>query len=94
MQADTLKRTSQKTETMQLVGLQGPGCADTIDRALTKLPGVAQVSVSLADQKATITYDTAQVNVKHLQAAIKDAGFESLKPVHGDDGNCCGGCGG
>ncbi|WP_397475549.1 heavy-metal-associated domain-containing protein [Pusillimonas sp.] len=94
MQAETLKRSSQKTETMQLIGLQGPESADAVDRALSIMPGVAQVSVSLADQKATITYDTAQVNVKHLQAAIKDAGFESLKPVHGEDGNCCGGCGG
>lgn len=94
MQADTLKRSSQKTETMLLVGLQGPDCAHTVDRALSTLPGVAQVSVSLADQKATITYDTAQVNVNNLQTAIKNAGFESMKPVHGEDGNCCGGCGG
>lgn len=94
MQAETLKRSSQKTETMQLLGMQGPDCADAIDRALSTVPGVAQVSVSLADQKATITYDMAQANVKHLQSAIKQAGFESLKPVHGEDGNCCGGCGG
>lgn len=94
MQADTVIRSSQKTESMQLIGLRGPECADAIDRALSIVPGVAQVSVSLAGQKATITYDTARVSVKHLQAAIKEAGFESLKPVHGEDGNCCGGCGG
>jgi len=79
---------------MQLVGLQGPDCADSVDRALWVLPGVTQVSVSLTHQKATITYETAQVSITHLQKAIKDAGFESLKPVHGEDGNCCGGCGG
>ena len=26
--------------------------------------------------------------------AVADAGYEALKPVHGEDGNCCGGCGG
>ncbi|MGB6008394.1 heavy-metal-associated domain-containing protein [Castellaniella sp.] len=94
MQAETLKRSSQKTETMRLVGLQGPSCADKIDRVLAAIPGVSQVSVSLADEKATVTFDTAQVSTQRLQVAVADAGYEALKPVHGQDGNCCGGCGG
>ncbi|MBV2180567.1 heavy-metal-associated domain-containing protein [Castellaniella sp. MT123] len=94
MQAETLKRSSQKTETLRLVGLRGPDCADKLDRALAAVPGVSQVSVSLADEKATITFDTAQVSTQRLQVAVADAGYEALKPVHGQDGNCCGGCGG
>ncbi|WP_298014911.1 heavy-metal-associated domain-containing protein [uncultured Castellaniella sp.] len=94
MQAETLKRSSQKTETMRLVGLRGPDCADKLDRVLAAIPGVSQVSVSLADEKATVTFDTAQVSTQRLQVAVADAGYEALKPVHGQDGNCCGGCGG
>lgn len=94
MQAETLKRSSQKTETLRLVGLRGPECADKLDRALSAVPGVSQVSVSLADEKATVTYDTAKVSTQRLQVAVADAGYEALKPVHGQDGNCCGGCGG
>lgn len=94
MQAETLKRSVQKTDTLRLIGLHGPECADKLDRALSALPGVAQVSVSLADEKMTITYDKAKVSVQRLQVAVADAGYEALKPVHGEDGNCCGGCGG
>ncbi|MER1939906.1 MULTISPECIES: heavy-metal-associated domain-containing protein [unclassified Castellaniella] len=94
MQAETLKRSAQKTDTMRLIGLRGPECADKLDHVLSALPGVAQVSVSLADEKMTITYDTAQVSVQRLQVAVADAGYEAMKPVHGQDGNCCGGCGG
>lgn len=94
MQAETLKRSSQKTETLRLVGLRGPECADKLDRTLSALPGVSQVSVSLADEKATITFDTAQASTQRIQVAVADAGYEALKPVHGEDGNCCGGCGG
>ncbi|WP_232304997.1 heavy-metal-associated domain-containing protein [Castellaniella caeni] len=94
MQAETLKRSVQKTATMQLVGLRGPACADKVDHALAALPGVSEVSVSLADEKATVTFDTAHVSVQRLQVAVADAGYEALKPVHGEDGNCCGGCGG
>jgi Cu+-exporting ATPase len=94
MQAETLKRSSQKTETFRLGGLRGPDCADALDRALAAIPGVAQVSVSLADEKATVTFDTAQVSFQRLKVAVADAGYEAFKPVHGEDGNCCGGCGG
>ena len=94
MEAATLKCSSQKTATLRLVGLRGPSCADTVDRALAAVPGVSQVTVSLADEKATVTFDTAQVSVQRLQVAVADAGYEALKPVHGEDGNCCGGCGG
>lgn len=94
MQAETLKRSSQKTETLRLVGLRGPECADKLDRALSAVPGVSQVSVSLADEKVTVTYDTAKVSTQRLQVAVADSGYEALKPVHGQDGNCCGGCGG
>ncbi|MFV0282889.1 MAG: heavy-metal-associated domain-containing protein [Castellaniella sp.] len=94
MEAATLKRSSQKTATLGLVGLRGPSCADKVDRAVSAVPGVSEVSVSLADEKVTVTFDTAQVSVQRLQVAVQDAGYEALKPVHGEDGNCCGGCGG
>ncbi|MFT0532101.1 heavy-metal-associated domain-containing protein [Castellaniella hirudinis] len=94
MQAETLKRSVQKTATMRLIGLRSQECADKLDKVLSALPGVAQASVSLADENTTITFDTAKISVQRIQVAVADAGYEALKPVHGEDGNCCGGCGG
>jgi len=92
MLARMFKRSVQKTETMQLLGLQGPESATALDQALSGLPGVSEVLVSLGDEKITVTYDTAQTDIPKLQSAIKNVGYEALKPVHGEDGNCCGGC--
>lgn len=94
MQAETLKRSSQKTDTMQLIGLQGDASAEALSDKLITVPGISEVSIDMDTQKATITYDTAQQNFKSIQQAIQGAGFDALKPVHGEDGNCCGGCGG
>lgn len=94
MQVETLKRSSQKTATMNLIGLQSQACADKLGTVLSALPGVSQASVSLADANTTITFDTAKMSVQRIQVAVADAGYEALKPVHGEDGNCCGGCGG
>lgn len=94
MQAETLKRSTQKTNTFALIGLQGADCAETVNKALVAVPGVSEVSISLDDHKATVTFDTAQVSFQRLKVAITDAGFDALQPVHGEDDNCCGGCGG
>lgn len=86
------KRNKQKTDTMQIIGLQGPESVAQLEKALTDIDGVAAVAVSLSDEKIKITYNTAQITMPTLQSAIKNTGYEVLKPVHGEDGNCCGGC--
>jgi len=86
------RRNKQKTDTMQLIGLQGQESVEQLEAVLSGLDGVSEVAVSLDDEKRKITYNTAQTNLPTLQSAIKSNGFEALKPVHGEDGNCCGGC--
>ncbi|MFA7530468.1 MAG: heavy-metal-associated domain-containing protein [Castellaniella sp.] len=94
MQAETMKRSVAKTETFRLVGLRGQDCVEALNKALASVPGVAQVSVSLSDEKATVTYDTAHASFSNLEDAVFGAGYEAMHPTHGEDGNCCGGCGG
>lgn len=94
MQSEAIQRTTLQTEIMKIGGLQGPACAAKIDTILSAVQGVKTVSTALDTHKATITFDPEQVSKQRLAVAIADAGYEYLKPAHGEDGECCGGCGG
>lgn len=94
MQSEAIQRTTLQTEILKIGGLQGPACASRIDAILSAVHGVHTATTALDTHKATVTFDPSKVSKQRLAVAIADAGYEYIKPVHGEDGNCCGGCGG
>ena len=50
-------------------------CANTIERTLKRTPGVESASVSYASEKASITFDPAQLGLDQLQQRIANAGY-------------------
>lgn len=83
-----------RTETVKIVDMTTQQAADTIRQALAKLEGVDSIEISLNDQKATVAFDETVASRYGVTMAIEDLGFEVAQAVHGEDGNCCGGCGG
>ncbi|NYT84570.1 heavy-metal-associated domain-containing protein [Pollutimonas harenae] len=79
---------------LKLAGLQTEQCAATLAGALKAINGVSSVEVSFKNSKATVSFNEEQVSTQRLQVAVEDAGYQIAKPVHGEDGACCGGCGG
>ena len=79
---------------LKLAGLQTEQCAATLAGALKAITGVNAVEVSFKNSKATVSFNEDQVSTQRLQVAVEDAGYQIAKPVHGEDGACCGGCGG
>src|SRR5690606_28257152 len=79
---------------LKLAGLQTEQCAATLAGALKAVKGVNAVEVSFKNSKATVKFDEALVSPQRLQVVVEDTGFQIAKPVHGEDGACCGGCGG
>ncbi len=79
---------------LKLAGMKDQHCASKLTQVLKAVNGVNDASVSLADSKATVSYDEDLVSTQRLHVAITDAGYSVAKPAHGEDGNCCGGCGG
>jgi Cu+-exporting ATPase len=61
-------------------GMTCASCVARVERKLGRLEGVAQASVNLATERATITYDPARVKVAHLIGAVEAAGY-SAGPV-------------
>ncbi|HEX8412528.1 MAG TPA: heavy metal translocating P-type ATPase [Sphingomicrobium sp.] len=60
---------------LPVTGMTCASCANRIERGLTKVDGVAQAQVNLANEHATITYDPQQVQPRDLIRAVEHSGY-------------------
>ena len=58
-------------------GMHCGGCVKSVTGAISRLPGVRTVDVSLEKNAATVDYDGAATNPAAIVAAIEAAGFEA-----------------
>ena len=54
-------------------------CAQRVERIIKKQDGVSAVTVNLATEKATVTYDPQTFNGAALSKAVENAGFKAIK---------------
>lgn len=68
---------SQATErlNLSLSGLHCSSCANLIERAINKVPGVKEGRVNFASEKAYVVYDKSLANPETLIEAVKKAGY-------------------
>ncbi len=82
-----------QTETMNVTGMTCGGCVSKVTQALTALPGVGHVDVSLPG-KACVDFDEKLTSRERLQAAVKDAGYwvagGKEATASRTKGGCCG----
>lgn len=85
-----------KTETLVLTGNTMPGLAGLVQAVLQKLDGVQDVLVIEAKNECSVLFDDKLLSSQTLQAALTDAGYANKKKEsgHGQNGSCCGSCGG
>jgi copper ion binding protein len=58
-------------------GMHCNGCVRSVTGAVSRIPGVDKVDVSLADAQATVAYDASAVQPAQIVEAIQAAGFEA-----------------
>jgi Cu+-exporting ATPase len=68
-----------KSGTFKIGGMTCAVCANRIEKGLTKLAGVEKAVVNFAAEKATVTYDPAQVSVADIGAKIENLGYQVIK---------------
>jgi len=56
-------------------------CAAANERAVRKLPGVAEASVNFAAETLSVRFDDAAASVEAIKAAVKKAGYEAAERV-------------
>ncbi len=64
-----------ETSTFDLQGMHCASCVARIERSLKKVPGVEEAAVNLATNRASVTFDPAQVSPGALIAAVEKAGY-------------------
>lgn len=85
---DTIKETIKKIGygveesirevTFPVGGMTCAACSSAVERALKKLPGAKEVSVNLTTEKAKVIYDSNELRLSQIKAAIQKAGYEVL----------------
>jgi P-type Cu+ transporter len=72
------------------VPIQGMDCSECtrhVQKAIAALPGVSQVEVYLAAEKAVVQLDPHQVGVEQIRAAVEHAGYSVPQGPAGQDVN-------
>ncbi len=69
----TMSQTSHLSLPIQ--GMTCAACSTRLERVLSKQPGIAEASVSLASEKADLTFDPSQTGLPKIVQAIEGAGF-------------------
>lgn len=72
-----------KTVMLSVPNMYCATCPITVKKALSRVEGVSDVTVSYPNKQATVTFDDTKTTVDALTKATADAGYPS-KPVSGD----------
>jgi len=75
---DTGYDVSTKNASLPIGGMNCAACVAHVERALAKVPGVLNVSVNLATEKAAVEYIPTAAGLADFRRAVADAGYEVL----------------
>ncbi len=75
---------STNTTTFALSGMTCANCAQTIEKGLARLPGVASATVNFAAEKLSVVYDSAQLQDSDLVAKVADLGYRAATEEQAD----------
>ncbi len=70
---------AKQRERIKIVGMHCATCALTIEKTSRKLPGIKDVSVSLAAEEAVIEYDPFKISLKDVVREIRKVGYDVYK---------------
>ncbi|HET9502450.1 MAG TPA: cation transporter, partial [Hymenobacter sp.] len=65
-----------ETATLAIEGMTCASCANFVERALKKTPGVQSAQVNLATEKATVAFAPGLADRARLKAAVEAAGYQ------------------
>src|SRR5690348_13181103 len=75
MAVETQPHVQPEEVTFGVTGMTCASCVRRIEKTLGKVPGVAQATVNLATEKATVTFDPNAATLDGMKAAVEKAGY-------------------
>ena len=73
-----VKQSARKSVTIPIGGMTCAACANRVEKALSKTPGIIKASVNFATEKAAVEYDAEQTRLSAVKQAIEKAGYKAL----------------
>ena len=67
---------TQQELSLPVTGMSCASCVAHVEKALKDLPGVTNVLVNLATNKASLTYEPQRVDIPAMQHAIDGVGYQ------------------
>jgi len=74
---EVVSNTKQKTFLIE--GMSCASCAQTVEKTVQKLAGIASASVNLATEKMVVSYDPSVLNLSDIAKAVADAGYAAIE---------------
>ena len=66
-----------KTVTLSVPGMTCELCPATVKKAISRVPGVSNVTASFEHKEAVVTYDDSKASIEALTKATANAGYPS-----------------
>jgi len=66
---------------LEVQGMTCASCSATVERVVSKLPGVQTANVNLAAETLSLDYDPNEVTLQQVVGAVADAGYQAILPV-------------
>jgi copper chaperone len=81
---------AMKTDVLNVTGMTCGGCVASVKRALSDLPGVARVQVSLPQKQVEVQFDDGKVGIRAMREALQAAGYDLAESATGASHRGCG----
>ncbi|HPC89336.1 MAG TPA: heavy metal translocating P-type ATPase [Methanothrix sp.] len=69
---------SSKRAELRISGMVCAACSAAIEKSLQRLDGVAEASVNLGSETASVVYDPERLRLSDLERAVRDAGYDVI----------------
>ena len=87
---------NMENKVFSIDGMTCASCAQTVEKAAQKLPGVKTANVNLATEKMNIQFDSSALTEADIQKAVADAGYTAIsntvKKTFNIEGMTCASC--
>ncbi|WP_337872325.1 heavy metal translocating P-type ATPase [Ignavibacterium sp.] len=79
-----MNKISTKKISLPIEGMTCASCVARVEKAISNAPGVKNVSVNLANEKATIEFEETNFDFVKIKELVEDAGYKILAPMSQD----------
>jgi Cu+-exporting ATPase len=64
---------------LKINGMTCTACAQASERAVKKLPGIAEAAVNFATEKLSVKFEEGELSIDAIKAAVAKAGYEAVE---------------